>query len=310
MRVAGEVIIRAARRPAKPGSSLRRFGLPCGVMRRLRMSTSALAGASVALLVLAATASAQFGFGRLPEGPNVPVRFAPPEVGDGTFAVCKLMYTSLYSEAQGVGWSTDYPYAGHNLMIRLSELTHTPISRDEHEEPNYWVVQATDPALSRCPFLMAADVGTIGLSVDEIQGLRAYLLKGGLLWVDDFWGTPAWRQWASQIGRVLPEYPIADVPFDHPIRNMMYRIDTLPQITNINHWRRTGGDTSERGYDSPQANFRMIANERGRIMVLMTHNTDVADSWERESEDREFFLQFSPDGYALGINVALYAMTH
>lgn len=271
---------------------------------------SVLAGAALALLAAAATASAQFGFGRLPEGPNVPVRFAPPDVGDGTFAVCKLMYTSVFTEPQGVGWSTDYPYAGHNLMIRLSELTRTPISRDDHGEPNYWVVQMTDEALDRCPFTMAADVGTMGLSTEEIMGLRAYLLKGGLLWVDDFWGTAAWRQWTSQIQRVLPEYEIVDVPFDHAIRNMMYRIDTVPQITNINHWRRTGGETSERGYDSDQVNFKMIANEHGKIMVLMTHNTDTADSWERESEDREFFLQFSPDGYALGINVALYAMTH
>jgi hypothetical protein len=286
-------------------------GYPVAVTSRLkRIGGRRVVAAALVVLALAATASAQFGFGRLPEGPGVPVRFAPPDLGDGTFAVCKLMFTSLYSEPQGVGWSTDYPYAGHNLMIRVSELTRTPISRDDNGEPNYWVVQMTDEALSRCPFTMAADVGTMGLSAEEAAGLRAYLLKGGLLWVDDFWGTPAWRQWSSQIQRVLPEYPIVDVPMDHPIRNMMYRIDTIPQITNINFWRRSGGDTSERGYDSPQANFRMMANERGRIMVLMTHNTDTADSWERESEDREFFLQFSPEGYALGINVALYAMTY
>jgi hypothetical protein len=68
--------------------------------------------------------------------------------------------------------------------------------------------------------------------------------------------------------------------------------------------------TSERGPDSPHANFRMIADEQGRIMVLMTHNTDIGDSWEREGEDREFFLQFSPNGYSLGINVVLYALSH
>ena len=71
-----------------------------------------------------------------------------------------------------------------------------------------------------------------------------------------------------------------------------------------------GSSTSERGSDSPRANFRMIADTRGRIMVLMTHNTDIGDSWEREGEDREFFLQFSPRGYALGINAVLYALTH
>jgi hypothetical protein len=109
---------------------------------------------------------------------------------------------------------------------------------------------------------------------------------------------------------VLPEYSIQDVPADHPIRHAMFRVDTVPQITNINFWRRTDGFTSERGADSPDGDLRMITDHEGRIMVLMTHNTDIADSWERETEDREFFRQFSPDGYAVGINVALYAMTH
>jgi hypothetical protein len=44
-------------------------------------------------------------------------------------------------------------------------------------------------------------------------------------------------------------------------------------------------------------------------MVLMTHNTDVGDSFEREREDSEYSRLFSPPGYALGINVLLYATT-
>jgi hypothetical protein len=195
-------------------------------------------------------------------------------------------------------------------MIRVSELTKTPVSRDKGGDPNYWVVRLTDDALFRCPFTMAADVGTIGLAGEEVTKLRQYLLKGGFLWVDDFWGTPAWQQWSAEIRRVLPEFQIVDVPPDHAIRRTLFRIDKVPQVTNINFWRRTGGYTSERGNDSPRANFRMIADEAGRIMVLMTHNTDLADSWEREAEDREFFLQFSPEGYAVGINVVLYALTH
>ena len=53
----------------------------------------------------------------------------------------------------------------------------------------------------------------------EVEALRSYLLKGGFLWVDDFWGSIAWGAWASQLARVLPpsEFPIQDVPLDHPI---------------------------------------------------------------------------------------------
>jgi hypothetical protein len=156
---------------------------------------------------------------------------------------------------------------------------------------------------------MGSDVGTIGLTDEEAKHLREYLLKGGFLWVDDFWGTPAWIQWSNEIHRALPEYQIVDVPADHPIRHILFPVDEVEQVTNINNWLRTGG-TSERGDDSPHADFRAIADSRGRIMVVMTHNTDIGDSWERESESHEFFEQFSPRGYALGANVLLYSLTH
>jgi hypothetical protein len=109
---------------------------------------------------------------------------------------------------------------------------------------------------------------------------------------------------------VLPDHKIVDIPPDHPVRHTMFDLKEIPQVTAIQNWRGTGYSTSERGADSPHPNFRAIADDKGRIMVLMTHNTDIADSWERESEDREFFLQFSPDGYAVGLNVVLYALTH
>jgi hypothetical protein len=90
---------------------------------------------------------------------------------------------------------------------------------------------------------------------------------------------------------------------------MLFPVNEVEQVTNINNWLRTG-NTSERGDDSPHADFRGIADDKGRIMVVMTHNTDFGDSWERESESREFFEKFSPKGYALGIDVLLYAVTH
>jgi hypothetical protein len=273
----------------------------------------------VALLILlvAATAAAQRGrqrgfggFGRLPEGPGVPARYPPPDFEDGSFSVCKIQYTSVRYEDMGVGWATDYPYAGINLMTRLSELTKTPISRDAQGNPNYWVVRLTDDALFHCGFTIGSDVGTMGLSEQEALGLRQYLLKGGFLWVDDFWGDAAWAQWSGEVHKALPEFPIVDVPLDHPIRHEMFNILEVKQTTNIQNWRRTH-NVHERGMEeSPRANFRMIADAKGRVMVVMTHNTDTGDSWEREGEDHEFFVEFSPPGYSLGMNVLLYAMSH
>jgi len=246
------------------------------------------------------------------EGSYAP-QYAPAFMPDAEFTACRLQYTRVRYEAMGLGWLTDYPYAERNLMTRLSELTKTRISRDSRGEPNSWVVRATDPQLFNCPYLVASDVGTMGLSQAEALKLHDYLLKGGFLWVDDFWGTAAWQQWSSEIAKVLApdDYPIVDVELSDPLLRTQFIVASVPQITNIQFWRSNGGTTtSERGADSPHADLRAIRDTHGRIVVLMTHNTDVADSWEREGEDPAFFLQFSPNGYALGIDVLLHAMSH
>ena len=90
----------------------------------------------------------------------------------------------------------------------------------------------------------------------------------------------------------------------------MFDLPKIPQIPSISHWRRSGGGTSERGYDSDTPVFRGISNAQGHLMVVMTHNTDISDAWEREGEDPEFFYSFSPDGYAVGLNIVLYSMTY
>ncbi len=107
------------------------------------------------------------------------------------------------------------------------------------------------------------------------------------------------------------EYTIIDLPLDHALFQTLFNIWEIPQISNIGFWRRAGGaTTSERGYDSAEPHFRAITDSDGRILVAMTHNTDIQDAWEREGEDEAFFERFSPNGYALGINVLLYAMSH
>lgn len=276
-------------------------------MRTRRLAV--MIGAFLVALGAAGTVLAQ-RWGRIPEGYGVPIQRMPANFSDGQFVVCKLMYRSVRSEWLGMGWATDYPYAGMNLMTRVSELTKTPVSLDASGEPHHWVVSPTDPTLFRCPYLMAADVGTLHFSDTEAERMRAYLLKGGFLWVDDFWGTAAWQQWTREIKHVLPEYNIIDIPVEHPIRHTLYDLQQIPQVTAIQNWRGSGGDTRERGDDSPHADFRGIVDEKGRVLVLMTHNTDIADSWEREGEDHEYFLQFAPQGYAVGVNVVLYALTH
>ena len=62
--------------------------------------------------------------------------------------------------------------------------------------------------------------------------------------------------------------------------------------------------------DSDEVHVRGIKDRHDRVMVLMTHNTDFGDAYERESDDPSYFHTFSVNGYAIGIDVLLYAMTH
>ena len=208
--------------------------------------------------------------------------------------------------------AVDYPRADVNLSIRLSELTKTRVSTDASGEPDHVVIALTDPALFECPFIMMTEVGNAYISPEEAVKLREYLQKGGFLWADDFWGSYAWEHWVHELSKVLPpsEYKIFELPKDHPLFRQQFQIAKVPQIASINFWMGSGGGTSERGEDSAVPHAMGVADRQGRLMVLMTHNTDFGDSWEREGDDPNYFYRFSVDGYAFGINALLYAMSH
>jgi hypothetical protein len=269
------------------------------------------AALAVLLLLLAMAAAEAHGQRRGGRGGwrSSPEREGLPEARGG-FTFCRLLYTSVRAEQAGHGWNTDYPASDHNFMLRLSQLTTTHVSRWVDGEPGYAVVRPTDPALFECPFLFASDVGTAHFTDEEVVLLRQYLLKGGFLWVDDFWGESAWSYWTATIRRVLPFYDVTELSPDHPLFASAYDVREVPQIPSIQFWRRSGGGTSERGAESAEPHLRAIRDEHGRILVLMSHNTDIADGWEREGEDDAFFFAFSGDAYALGINIAMWALTH
>ena len=246
--------------------------------------------------------------------PN-PIREGLPTAENGVrdrgFTFCRLLYQSVRQEAQGHGWNTDYPGSDHNFVTRLAELTTAKPARWEDGQPGFAVVRATQEELYECPFLFMSDVGTVGFSEIEVVRLRDYLTKGGFIWVDDFWGDWAWQHWVGEITRVLPEYPIVDIDPDHMMMHALYEVENIPQIPSIQWWRRNGRrGTSERGRESETPHLRAIFDPEGRPLVVMTHNTDIADGWEREGEDYDFFYEFSPEAYALGINVVLYSLSH
>ncbi len=263
------------------------------------------------LTALTAAADAQFqrrGGGRLGYGPRVPQNPAY----DGAFQFCRIMFRNS-PNGDGNGWFVDYPRADENLSFRFSELTRTPVSRAADGAFNHVVIQLTDEqTLSHCPFIMMTEPGGTYFDDAEAGALRVYLQKGGFLWADDFWGEYAFAHWESEIRKALPsgEYPMIDVPLDHQLFHMLYDVRQIPQIPSINFWYGSGRRTSERGSDSAEPHVRAIMDRAGRFLVVMTHNTDFGDAFEREGDSREYFEQFAGPGYAFGVDALLYSMTH
>jgi hypothetical protein len=239
-------------------------------------------------------------------------RWAKAADFDGSFNYCRAYYRSIYNTGSGSGWDTDYPAADNNFSVRLAELTRVPVKFGPERQPRHVVMSLADPLLFQCPVLFIEDTGGAALSGEEVLRLREFLMKGGFLWSDDSWGSANWNNWIAQLSRVLPpsEFPVIDIPRTHPIMQVLYDVKEIPQVPSMNHWYRSNGQTSENGWDSATVFFRGIQDAKGRLMVVMTHNTDIADSWEREGDNQDFFNLFSPRGYAIGVNILLYALTH
>jgi hypothetical protein len=226
------------------------------------------------------------------------------------FILCRLMYTTVANDNSGSGWSIETPRAEQNFMTRLSQFTTTKINRWNDGEPGFAVLRADNPDIYKCPFVMLASPGSVGFSESEVTMLRDYLLKGGFVWADDFWGEPSWEHWSREIKRILPEYEIVDLTPEHPLFSTFYQVTRLPQVPSKRRWNRPGDPTSEFGAATATPHFRAIFDEHGRLLVFMTHNTDIADSFEREGDSVEYMETFSPAGYAVGMNLAVWVMSH
>jgi hypothetical protein len=153
---------------------------------------------AAAALGIAAGAQAQFGFGGL-----FNPRTARAEDFDGRFHYCRVVYPSA-PDGDGGNWRTDYPRADINFSVRLSELTKTRISRTTTGDPTPLLIRLRDDALFKCPLVILSAPGAAFLDDVDAAGLRDYLLKGGMLWADDFWGSYQWDHWVVQLRKALP----------------------------------------------------------------------------------------------------------
>jgi hypothetical protein len=259
------------------------------------------------VLTIATLAVAQRGrYRRRPPDPSdrggVPRWDVAPDFQHDVFTFVRIEYSSWSDEWRGGRWSTDYPDSDLNFSFRLQELTSLKVN------PEPKVLRLTDPELFDYPFIYLIEPGSLLFSDEEVKALRRYLLNGGFLMVDDFWGEDEWYNFYGQFQRVFPDREAVELALDHEIFHCVYDLKEKPQIPSINvAW---SGRTFER-WDAQVPHYRGVFDDQGRMMAIICHNTDLGDGWEREGVDPWYFHEFSEKrSYPLGINIVVYAMTH
>ena len=224
------------------------------------------------------------------------------EFPEDVFTFVRVMYNPYGGGGWGK-WRTDYPDSDLNFSFRLQQLTSLKVN------PNPVVLELTDPRLYDYPFLYIIEPGDgLGLTPEETECLRRYCFNGGFVMVDDFWGEYEWAMFYEDLKKVFPDREPVDLQLEHPIFHCVYDLAEKPQVPSIGH--ALSGQVTER-WDAPYANYRAVYDDNERMMMIICHNTDLGDGWEREGENVDYFHQYSEKwAYPMGINIVFYAMTH
>jgi hypothetical protein len=237
---------------------------------------------------------------------GVPDWEVDPEFTSDVFTFVRVRYGGW---GRGGGWSTDFPDSDLNFSYRLQQLTSLKVA----SQPK--ILELTDDELFDYPFIYMIEPGGLVFTDEEIAALRRYLLSGGFLMVDDFWGDYQWDNFYREIKRVFPDREPQELPLEHPIFHCVYDLKERPQIPSIGAAMegRPYGITWEpyHGGDCQTVHYKGIFDDQGRMMAIICHNTDLGDGWEEEGVDPWYFSEFAEKkSYPMGINIVFYAMTH
>jgi hypothetical protein len=231
-------------------------------------------------------------FGRLSDVPRFDCANLPPGGGFGG----------------GGSWATDYPASDCKFMWGVQRLTGIRV----HPNPN--VVRIMDETLFQYPYLYLLEPGRgMTFSDEEASRLREYFDRGGFLHVDDFWGPDQAADFEYEISKVFPDRSLEELPLSHEVFRTFFEVDTVMQIPNISNGRRItrNGGQGPTWQDSRDTQPRIygISDDNGRLMVVITYNSDLGDAWEW-MDDPEYPEKFSGQAYRMGINFIVYAMSH
>jgi hypothetical protein len=217
-----------------------------------------------------------------------------------SFTLVRVQYSGSATRRNS-SWATDYPDSDAKISARFAKMTGLETS------PAPKVMKLTDPKLQEFPFLYLVEAGELSLSDAEARGLRQYLLGGGFLMVDDFWGKAEWDSFVGEFKKVFPDRELRELPIEHPIFHCFYDLNEKPQVPSIH--AALSGRTTER-LDALEAHYQGVFDDQGRLMAVICHNTDLGDGWERGDEDANYFREYSQKkAYPMGINILVYALT-
>jgi hypothetical protein len=223
----------------------------------------------------------------------------PNPAYDGRFTFARIAYRGggmdfSFGGRGGRGgnqWSHDYPRAERNFTTILGELTAMRVRSAESV-----VLTLDDPALTRYPVAYMAEPGYWVPNEEEVAGLRAYLLKGGLIIFDDFNRGRETQNVANQMARVLPGTELLELPATHPIFDAFYRID-VPETYHP--------------YSGIRSTYLGVFEDNDptrRLLAIVNVDADIAEYWE--FSDRGMFpIDASNTAYKLGVNYFFYALT-
>jgi hypothetical protein len=195
-------------------------------------------------------------------------------------------------------WTQDYPRADRHFSQAVRRLTRIhvrsveqPVNLEDGDDVFNW------------PWVYAVQVGEWGLTDAQAKVLREYLLRGGFFMADDFHGTEEWAVFAETMHRVFPDRQIVEIEDSDAIFHTVYDLNDRYQVPGAEHLRT--------GYkkDGIGAHWRAIYDDNGRVMVAISFNSDIGDSWEWADTPR-YPERFSSLGIRLGVNYIVYAMTH
>ena len=241
--------------------------------------------------------------------PSLTSNPAEIQLNQPVFTFVRIQYSSAGGRRSA--WATDFPDADRNFTAQLRKVTGWNVNTEGV------VLGLTDPILKQHPFLYVAEAGQMHLTPEEIRSLREYLLGGGFLMMDDFWGEKEWDSVRAEMKRVFPERDTMDLPLTHPIFHCFYDMKEKPQVPNValgtdslNPSSPYYGVTWERP-DAREAHYRALFDDQGRMMAVFCHNTDLGDGWEREGVNESYHREFSvKKAYPMGINIVVHALSN